>query len=123
MKYLCLAYYDEKKYEAFPKAGMEALEAQCRTYDQALKQTGRLVMHGSLASPRTTTVVRPKNGKPVITDGPYIETREQVGGFFLIEAKDLDEAIQLAYKHPASHLGEQMDWGIEMRPIDFYEQF
>jgi hypothetical protein len=123
MKYLCLAYYEEKKWDALPKSEMDAIKAQCKTYDDMLKKTGRLVMHGSLAAPRATTVVRPGSGKTSVTDGPYLETKEQVGGFFLIEAKDLDEAIQSAMKHPAAHLGENVGWGIEMRPIDFYEQF
>jgi len=65
--------------------------------------------------------VRPRNGKPSITDGPFIETKEQVGGFFIIEARDLNEAIRVAWKHPAANLGEQVGWGIEVRPIERYE--
>ncbi len=123
MNYLCLAYYEEKKWDALSKPEMDAIESQCKAYDTALKDTGKLVVHGSLAASRATTVVRPRNGKPTITDGPYVETKEQVGGFFLIEADNLDEAIQLALKHPAAHLGEQVGWGIEMRPIEFFEKF
>jgi hypothetical protein len=123
MNYLCMAYYDEKAMGALPKAELDAIIAQCPAYDNLLKDSGRLVLHGSLADVRSSTVVRPKNGKAVILDGPFAETKEYVGGFFLIEAKDLDEAIRLSMKHPAAHLGEKAGWGIEIRPIEFLEKF
>jgi hypothetical protein len=66
--------------------------------------------------------IRPRAGKPSVTDGPYVETKEQVGGFFIIEASDLDEAIQVASRHPAAHLGERVGWRIEVRPIENYQQ-
>lgn len=123
MKYLCLAYYDEEKFDALPKSELDAIVSRCAAHDAALKKTGALVLHGSLQPPRASTNLRPRGSKVSITDGPYAETKEQVGGFFLIEAKDLDEAIRVASHHPAAHLGEQVGWGIEIRPIDFYEQF
>lgn len=123
MNYLCMAYYDPKKMGALPKAELDAIVAQCSAYDKMLKDSGNLVLHGSLADPRSSTVVRPKHGKPVISDGPFVETKEYVGGFFLIEAKDLDEAIRVSMKHPAAHLGENAGWGIEIRPIEFFEKF
>jgi hypothetical protein len=122
MKYLCLAYYDPQKWNDLPKSETDAIESQCHSYDDALKQTGRLIVHGSLALPGASIIVRPRGGKSSITDGPYTESKEQVGGFFLVEAADRDEAIQLALKHPAAHLGEQVGWGIEIRPIEFFEQ-
>ena len=121
MKYLCLAYYDEKQFEALPRAELEAIVKQCSGYDEDLGKSGHLLMQASLASPRATITVRPRSGKPSITDGPFIETKEQVGGFFVIEARDLNEAIRVASKHPAAHLGEQVGWGIEVRPIEMYE--
>jgi hypothetical protein len=121
MKYLCLAYYDEQAFEALPKPEFDAIVSQCPQYDAALRASGHLVVQASLGPPRATTTVRPRNGKPSITDGPYIETKEQVGGFFIIEAADLDEAIRVASKHPAANLGEQVGWGIEIRPIEHYE--
>jgi hypothetical protein len=121
MKYLCLAYYDEQAFEALPKPEFDAIVSQCPQYDAALRASGRLVAQASLGPPRATTTVRPRNGKPSVTDGPYIETKEQVGGFFIIEAADLDEAIRVASKHPAANLGEQVGWGIEIRPIEHYE--
>jgi len=61
--------------------------------------------------------IRPRDGKPVVTDGPYVETKEQVGGLVIIEAADLNEAVRIASLHPAAHLGEKLGWGVEIRPI------
>lgn len=121
MKYLCLAYYNEKAFDALPRAEVDALVSQCPAYDEALRESGHLVIQASLGSTRATTTVRPRNGKPLVTDGPFIETKEQVGGFFIIEARDLNEAIRVASKHPAAHLGGQVGWGVEVRPIEMYE--
>jgi hypothetical protein len=121
MKYLCLAYYNEKAFDALPRAEVEALVSQCPAYDETLRNSGHLVVQASLGSTRATTTVRPRNGKPLVTDGPFIETKEQVGGFFIIEARDLNEAIRVASKHPAANIGEQVGWAIEVRPIEAYE--
>jgi len=121
MKYLCLAYYDERAFEALPKAELDAIVSKCPAYDAALRKSGRLVVQASLGSPRSTTVLRPRNGKPVVTDGPYVETKEQVGGFFIIEAAHLDQAIRVASNHPAAHLGERVGWAVEIRPIEGYQ--
>ncbi|TAH37909.1 MAG: hypothetical protein EYC70_06910 [Planctomycetota bacterium] len=115
MKYLCLAYGDQKKMEALSKSEFEALVAMCRVHDEELRKSGRLVLVESLEW--GTSTVRPRNGKVVVTDGPFVETKEQVGGLFIIEAADLDEAIRVASLHPAAHLGERLGWGIEVRPI------
>jgi hypothetical protein len=117
MKYLCLAYYDEKKFSALTKEEMQALVSQCPKHDEELRKSGHMLLDGSLGRPKTATTIRPSNGKPLVTDGPFTETKEQVGGFFMIEARDLNEAILIASKHPAAHLGEQVGWGIEVRPI------
>lgn len=118
MKYLCLGYYDEKKFEALPKAEVSALVSKCHTHDEALRKSGHLLTVASLESPRKSKTVRPRNGKPVTTDGPFAEAKEVVGAFFIIEASDLREAVEIASKHPAAHLGEHVGWGIEVRPID-----
>jgi len=122
MKYLCLAYYDVKKFEALPKAELDALVSQCPARDEELRKSGHLLIQASLGDLQSSTTIRPRNGKPSITDGPYTETKEQVGGFFMIEARDLNEAILVASKHPAAHLGERVGWGVEVRPIEFFEQ-
>jgi hypothetical protein len=121
MKYLCLAYYDEKKFESMSRAEMEALVSRCPPHDAELRKSGHLVMQASLGPTSASTTIRPRNGKPAITDGPFAETKEQVGGFFIIEARDLNEAIRVASKHPAATLGEQCGWGIEVRPIEGFE--
>ena len=121
MKYLCLAYYNEKAFDAMSRTEVDALVSQCPAYDEALRSSGHLVIQASLGSTRATTTVRPRNGKPLVTDGPFIETKEQVGGFFIIEARDLNEAIRVASKHPAANIGEQVGWAIEVRPIEAYE--
>lgn len=121
VKYLCLAYYDEKAFDAMSKPEFDAIVSRCPQYDAALRASGHLVVQASLGSPRSSTVLRPRNGKPMITDGPFIETKEQVGGFFIIEARDLDEAIRVASNHPAANIGEQAGWAVEVRPIEGYE--
>jgi hypothetical protein len=122
MRYLCLAYYDEKKLEALPKDEVEELVARCRRYDEELHASGQLLAVASLGPPGAAAIVRPRGGKPTITDGPFAETKEQVGAFFLLEARDLNDAIRVASKHPAAHLGEEVGWGIEVRPIEHFEQ-
>ena len=123
MKYLCLAYYEDKKFEALSKAEVNAIVSQCQPYDEALRASGHLVVSASLEKPvGATTSLRPRNGKVSVTDGPFAETKEQVGGFFIIEARDLNEAIRVASHHPAAHLGERLGWGIEVRPINMFEQ-
>lgn len=122
MKFLCLAYYDDKKFDALPKAELDAIVSQCRSHDEALRKSGHLLTVGSLGPPRSSTTVRPRNGKVTITDGPFAEAKEQVGAFFIIEARDRDEAIAVASKHPAAHVGEEAGWGIEVRPIEVFDQ-
>ncbi len=123
MKFLCLAYYDAKKFAALTDADRDAITRECPRYDALLIATGGLVLHGSLAAPGNAIAVRPRGGKALVTDGPYAETKEQVGGFFLIEAADRADAIRLASMHPAAHLGESVGWGIEIRERPYFKQF
>jgi hypothetical protein len=120
MKYLCLAYYDEKKFETLSGADLDAIVRDVKPYDEDLRQTGALVAAGSLGPSGASTTIRPRGGKVSVTDGPFAETKEQVGGFFIIEARDLNEAIRVASKHPAAHLNEHLGWGIEVRPIEVF---
>ncbi len=119
MKFLALAYYHEKTFEKTTPEEMKSIVAKCEPLDKALNATGKMEMVASLAATKDTVSVRPRNGKPTVTDGPYVETKEQLGSFFLLEAKDMQEAIQLASMHPAANLNENMGWGIEIRPIMF----
>ena len=118
MKYLCLAYYHVEKFDALSESQLNEIVSQCKAYDADLRESGALVVLASLQAVTSTTTLRPKKGKVSITDGPFVETKEQVGGFFIIEARDLNEAILVASKHPAAHLGEDVGWGIEVRPIE-----
>ena len=123
MKYLCLAYYDTVKLKSITEQELNELEAQCPKYDEALRATGKLVLQGSLADPGAGASMRPWKGKPVMTDGPFIETKEQIGGLFIIEADSLAQALQVASNHPAARLGEAVGWGLDIRPIEYLEDY
>ncbi|MEP6826047.1 MAG: YciI family protein [Ramlibacter sp.] len=123
MKYLCLAFYNPEQYAAMAPDDVQAMVSQCPGKDAQLKATGRLHMHGSLGGAGAAFNLRPRGGKPQLTDGPFTESKEIVGGFFMIEAADRDEAVRLASLHPAATLGEQAGWGIELHPVGFFEQF
>ncbi|MBI1209988.1 MAG: hypothetical protein GC190_00875 [Alphaproteobacteria bacterium] len=120
MKFLCLAYYDEAKYNALPKDQLEAIVSKCPAYDAELRDTGKMLFSASLGEPKETICIRPKNGKPSFTDGPFAEAKEMIGGFFMIEVADAEEARRIASHHPAAHLGEHIGWGVEVRPVGFY---
>jgi len=112
MKYLCMAYEEESKLNALSKSEWDVLRAETLSYVDELKKSGHLIAAEPLQSVRTATTVRVRSGKFSITDGPFAETKETLGGFFLINAKDLNEAIQVASKWPSTRLGS-----IEVRPI------
>ena len=105
MKYVCLVYGEEKKI-----GGMT--DDECMAYDQALRSAGRCLASEALQRVRTAKTVRVREGKVVITDGPFTETKECLAGFYLIEAADLNEAIQTASQIPPAHVGS-----IEIRPV------
>ena len=113
MKYLCLVYIEEKKLDALSKSEFDALVAEALAYDDVLRKSGHYVSSEALQSVRTATTLRTRNGKLSMTDGPFAETKEQLGGFILIEARDLNEAIHVASKIPPGRLGS-----IEVRPIE-----
>ena len=117
MKYLCLAYYDPQRMGAMPPAEREAMVSQCPPRDAELKASGRLRLSGSLQGPGAAICLRPTGDQPRVTDGPFTESKEMVGGFFIIEAADREEAIRIASLHPAATLGEQAGWGIEVHPV------
>ncbi|MGH8453607.1 MAG: YciI family protein [Nevskiales bacterium] len=113
MKYLCLAYEEEAKLNGLSRREWDALRGETLAYVEALQQSGHLVVTHALQSARTATTLQVRRGKLSMTDGPFAETKEQLGGFFLIEARDLNEAIQVASKWPSARLGS-----IEVRPIE-----
>ncbi|MEO8202193.1 MAG: YciI family protein [Gemmatimonadota bacterium] len=111
MKYLCLIYLDEQQMDAMPEADMTALNAAHLTLNDALRASGHLVDAEALQPARTTECVRLRNGKISVTDGPYAESKEMVAGFYVIEARDLTEATQIAARIPSASLGT-----VEVRP-------
>jgi hypothetical protein len=113
MKYLCLAYEDEALFEEMPRAEWDKLRAETLAYVDELRGDGRLISAEPLQSARTAVTVRVRNRRVATTDGPFAETKEQLGGFFLIEARDLNEAIRIAAKWPSARLGS-----IEVRPLE-----
>jgi hypothetical protein len=105
MKYLCLIYMDEKKLDALPAAELNALNAAHLDYNDSLRTSGHFIEAEALEPVATTACIRFRNGKPTVTDGPFAETKEQLAGFYLVEARDLNEAIQIAAKFPSASLG------------------
>jgi hypothetical protein len=112
MKYLCLVYHEEEKIDALPESEYNAVVKDTLAYREELKGTSNYITSSPLQSVQTATTIRVRGGKVSITDGPFAETKEQLGGFYLIEAADLDEAIRLATKMPPARVGS-----IEVRPL------
>jgi len=105
MKYLCLVYSEEKKLETMR-------DDECMEYDATIRKSGSCLASEALQPVQTATTVRVRAGKVSVTDGPFAETKEQLAGFYLIDARDLDEAIGIASKIPPATVGS-----IEVRPI------
>jgi hypothetical protein len=112
MKYLCLIYEEERDWDAMPRAESDAYLAECLAAAEAIRAGGHHLAGEALHPVSTATTVRIRNGKVSATDGPFAETKEQLGGFYLIQARDLDEAIQVAAKIPSARTGS-----IEVRPV------
>src|SRR5215470_10173033 len=113
MKYVCLGYLEEKKWETMSESERNALIDECFAYDDVLRKNGHFVGGEALQSARNATTLRWKNGNVSITDGPYAETKEQLGGILLLEARDLNHAVQLMSKHPGVKAGP-----FEIRPAE-----
>jgi hypothetical protein len=111
MKYVCLGYAEEKKWETMSEGERNALVDECFAYDDVLRKNGHFVGGEALESARNATTLRWQGGKVSITDGPYAETKEQLGGILVLEARDLNHAIQLMSKHPGVKAGP-----FEIRP-------
>lgn len=112
MEYMILIYADEARYAAMEEGQMASLMADFASYTQALEAAGVLRGGAELASVGSATSVRVQNGKPVITDGPFAETKEQLGGYYLLACVNLDEALAWAARCPVASLGT-----IEVRPV------
>lgn len=112
MRYLCLIYDEEQKLNAMPKTEADAFMGEYFSFTEDVKKRGQYVAGEALQPVSTATTVRVRNGALVTTDGPFAETTEQLGGFYLIEARDLNEAIQVASRIPSARIGS-----VEVRPV------
>jgi hypothetical protein len=111
MKYICLGYIDEDKWRGISESERNAFMDQCFAYDDVLRKNGHFAGGDALQSARNAVTLRWENGKMSITDGPYAETKEQLGGILILEARDLNHAIQLMSDHPGVKAGP-----FEIRP-------
>lgn len=112
MKYLCLVYVEEKILHAMPQSERVALSNESMAYCDGLQKNGQLITASPLHPVETATTVRVRDGKTSTIDGPFAETKEQLGGYLLIDVRDLNDAIRIAAKFPAAQFGS-----IEVRPL------
>ncbi|HUN87448.1 MAG TPA: YciI family protein [Terriglobales bacterium] len=104
MKFVCLGYYDPKKFESLPDSERNQMFDEAFAYDDELRAAGHF-LGGPALEPHAAKTLRGKNGKVTVTDGPYAETKEQIGGILFLEARDINHAVELMSKHPAVRLG------------------
>jgi hypothetical protein len=112
MKFMFLIYHEEKTLDTLPDGEMQRLVDAALGYMEELRQSGHFIVSNALQRGRTARTIRVRGGKVTTTDGPFAETKEQLGGFFLIEAKDIDEACEVASRFPPARIGT-----IEVRPV------
>jgi hypothetical protein len=112
MKYVCFGYFDEEAWRAMSESEQQQFMDECFAYDDVLRKNGPIGGE-ALQTVRNAKTLRFRNGKVVITDGPYAETKEQIGGFFSFEARDMDEAVRLVSNHPGLKAGP-----FEIRPVE-----
>ena len=113
MKYICLGYYDKGKFDGMTEAERNAMFDTCFAYDDHLRANGHWAGGEALQPQETALTLQGKNGKVAITDGPYTETKEQLGGILILEARDMNHAVQLMSEHPAVKYGNIF----EIRPV------
>jgi hypothetical protein len=116
MKYLCLIYDEEAKFGTMSKADGDALMQDYFTFTKEIRASGHYLGGNDLQPTRSATTIRVRNGRLSTTDGPFAETKEQLGGYYLVEAKDLNEAVQVAARIPSAKRGS-----IEVRPIQEHQ--
>ena len=112
MKYICLGYIEPNKFESMSESEQNAMADECFSYDDEMRKNGQFAGGEALQPPQTATTLRWVNGKVTITDGPYAETKEQIGGILILEARDLNHAIQIMSNHPGVKSGP-----FEIRPV------
>jgi hypothetical protein len=117
MQYLCLGYYAPQVFESMSEEERKALGQRCRAHDERFIGTGKVLDVASLKHPYGAHIRPGPNGQTV-TDGPFAEAKEVVGSYFLIEADDLDHAVEIARLHPAAQIGWEVGFSMEVRPVD-----
>jgi hypothetical protein len=112
MKFMFIIFHDEKTLDALPEPEKQTLVDSALDYMDELRRSGHFIVSNALQRGRTARTIHVRGGKATITDGPFAETKEQIGGFFLIEAKDMDEACAVAARFPPARVGT-----VEVRPV------
>ncbi|MDQ0861929.1 hypothetical protein QFZ72_005408 [Bacillus sp. V2I10] len=122
MIFLCMGYYNAEKMDARPKEEIDAVMRECQPHLDEFYNSGQVVVDAGLEL--ETKCLRRVNGKVTVTDGPFTETKELIGSVFLIEAKDMEEAIQIASLHPTTQVGtgEEFGFRIEIRPVHYFKK-
>lgn len=113
MKYVCLGYIDQSLWDRVPETERDTVMDGCFAYDDELRRGGHFAGGEALQDPRNATTLRFRDGAVTVTDGPFAETKEQIGGILFLEARDLNEAIQLMSRHPGVRVGP-----FEIRPVE-----
>ncbi|MEH7440733.1 YciI family protein [Bacillus sp. JJ1122] len=121
MIFLCMGYFNPEKMDARPRAEIDAVMSECQPVVENFYESGKVLIDAGLES--ETKSLRRVNGKVIVTDGPFTETKELIGSIFIFEAEDMDEAIQLASLHPTTQIsrGEEFGWRIEIRPVHYFK--
>lgn len=129
MKYMCLCYYDPDVAGALSPGETEELAAACKPHYEAWEKSGKLAAIGGLSDPQAWRTIRPTDttdnveGQPIVADGPYLRGGHRVGAFFFVEARDINEAVEIAAKHPTAHTGRFLGGGIEVCVCEGFEAF
>ena len=118
MKYLCLIYLNEKEMAAIPAGDMNALNASHLSYNDSLRARGHFIEAEALEPSSAMASIRVRKGKTSVTDGPFTESKEMVAGFYLIDARDLNEAVQIASRFPSAPLGTVEVWPTRQLIVD-----
>lgn len=116
MQYMCLIYDDEQVFHGMGDEERNQVYAEYGTFTESIRESGAYVAGDALQPTSTATTVRIRDGKTLVTDGPFAETKEQLGGYYLVDAKDMDEALKIAERIPSARYGS-----IEVRPVVVWE--
>ena len=120
MKFLCLGYFNAEDFDKLSESDQRAILEPCFAQCIPFRATGKVIEEEGLGPIHSSKCIRTRKGKQTVTDGPFCETKEQLGSFFVIEAESMEEAIKVASLHPGAMFGEEFGFGIEVRPCQFF---